>query len=130
MNKLRWKYLLFAITMTGALVFGSAAIAAAQRSMSPPPMPQPQQSPNAPTNQNVPQGLDGPQFSPDANRPMIDAQNQQEIRANVERLYAMVVDLKNEVDRTNSNMVLNMTLVKRAQDIEKLAKQIKDRAKK
>jgi hypothetical protein len=34
------------------------------------------------------------------------------------------------MDRTNSNLVLNTTLVKRAQDIEKLAKQIKDRAKK
>jgi hypothetical protein len=41
----------------------------------------------------------------------------------------MVSELKNEVDRTNSTMILNTSLVKRAQDIEKLAKQIKERAR-
>ena len=129
MNNLRCKNLILTVLANGALLLALAAFASAQRNMSPPPMPQPQQSPNAPTNQNVPQGLDGPQLTPGSNRQSVDPQNQEEIRAGVERLYALVVDLKNEVNRTNSNMVLNTTLVKRAQDIEKLAKQIKERAK-
>jgi hypothetical protein len=129
MNNLRWKNLILAISGNGALLFALAAFASAQHTTSPPPMPQPRESPNAPTSQNVPQGLDGPQLTPNSNRPSVDPENQQEIRAGVERLYALVVDLKNEVDRTNSGMVLNTTLVKRAQDIEKLAKQIKERAK-
>ena len=96
-------------------------------------MPQPVQSPNAPTNQNVPGGLDGPQLTPngpDATNASMNAQNDREIRLGVQRLYALVVELKNQVDQTNSNMVLNAALVKRAQDIEKLAKQIKDKARK
>jgi hypothetical protein len=128
MNYPRWRNLIVLSGTILLLVFGSSTIALAQHPSPTPP--QPRQSPNAPTNQNVPQGLDGPQLTPDSTRPYVDLQNEQEIRASVERLYALVADLKNEVDRTNSNMVLNTTLVKRAQDIEKLAKQIKDRAKK
>ena len=41
----------------------------------------------------------------------------------------MATDLKDEVDQTNSKTVFNVNLVKRVQEIEKLAKQIRDRAK-
>jgi len=41
----------------------------------------------------------------------------------------MATELKDEVDRTNSKAVLSLSVVKRAQDMEKLAKQIRDRAK-
>ena len=50
-------------------------------------------------------------------------------RCIVQRLYAMATELKDELDRTNSNTVLSLSVVKRAQDIEKLVKQIRDRAK-
>ena len=50
-------------------------------------------------------------------------------RCIVQRLYAMATELKDEVDRTNSKAVLSLSVVKRAQDMEKLAKQIRDRAK-
>jgi hypothetical protein len=93
------------------------------------PTPQPKASPNAPTNQNVPQGLDGRPQSAEEQKLTIDRQNQQEIRLEVQRLYAMATELKDEVDRTNANNVLSLSVVKRAQDIEKLAKQIRDRAK-
>ena len=94
------------------------------------PAPQPKASPNAPTNQNAPQGLDGPPLTVDSNKQTLDRQNQAEIRMDVQRLYAMASELKDEVDRTNANAVLSLAVVKRAQDIEKLAKQIRDRAKK
>ena len=57
------------------------------------------------------------------------AENERELRMDVQRLYAMASELKDEVNGNNSQLVLNVTLVRRVQAIEKLAKQIKDRAK-
>ena len=89
--------------------------------------PQPRPSPNTP-NPNFPPGLKGPPVTgPD--KKAIDRQNQEEIRTDVTKLYEMVSELKDEVDRTNTNSTLAVSVVKKAQQIEKLAKQIKDLAK-
>lgn len=126
MSHWRWNEIIFTIFATVSLVFAPALIGARQHPTPPPP--QPRQSPNAPTNQNVPEGLEKLPSSPDTDRASVDAQNQREIRLSVERLYTMVSELKDEVEHTNSNMVLNVSVVKRARNIEKLAKQIKVRA--
>jgi len=97
------------------------------RPMPTPPKPLP--SPNAPRDQNVPQGLEGVPGSTEKPKNAIDQQNQQEIRLQIQRLYAMATEMKDEADRTDANSVLSVTVLKRAQDIEKLAKQIRDRAK-
>jgi hypothetical protein len=89
---------------------------------------QPKPSPNAP-NPSVPAGLEGVRMGSDTAKQTLNAQNEQEIRLEVQRLYAMASELKDELDKTNANQVLSVSLVKKAQDIEKLAKQIKDRAK-
>lgn len=94
-----------------------------------PPPPQPRQSPNAPTNQNVPQGLEGVPGTVATDKVNLNRENEKELRASVQRLYVLVSELKNEVDKTDANLVLNVSLVKRTQQIEKLAKQIKDQAK-
>jgi hypothetical protein len=96
----------------------------------PTPVVKPIPSPNAPKNENVPQGLEGKPISKEASKATVDPANEQEIRLEVQRLYAMATELKDEVDNTNSNAVLSVTVLKRAQEIEKLAKQIRDRAKK
>jgi hypothetical protein len=57
------------------------------------------------------------------------AENERELRMDVQRLYAMASELKDEVNGNNSQLVLNVALVRRVQVIEKLAKQIRDRAK-
>jgi hypothetical protein len=126
MRNRRRKDLILVICATGALVCAPAVIAAWQHP-SPPPV-QPRQSPNAPTNQNVPQGLEGQVSPPDTRTPPVDAENERELRLSVQRLYTMVTELKEEIDHTNPRMALNVSVVKRARDIEKLAKQIKDRA--
>jgi len=91
------------------------------------PEPQPRPSPNAP-NPNFPPGFDGPQATgPD--KKAIDRQNQKEIREDVTKLYGMVSDLKDQIDKTDASSTLSVSVVKKAQQIEKLAKQIKDRAK-
>ena len=116
------------VCLSGMLIAAPVAIEALQERPSPVFKPVP--SPNAPKNQNAPSGLDGPAVTPENSRQNIDQQNQTEIRLQVQRLYAMATELKDAVDNTNSNAVLNLAVLKRAQEIEKLAKQIRDRAKK
>jgi len=91
------------------------------------PHPQPIPSPNAP-NQNYPPGLEGPDIDP-KNAKLIKKQNQAEIKSDVEKLSELVSDLKTQVERIDSDSTLSLAMVKKAQQIEKLAKQIKDLAK-
>ena len=62
-------------------------------------------------------------------RALAAAKNERELRLDVQRLYAIASELKDEANGNNSQLVLNVTVVRRVQAIEKLAKQIKDRAK-
>ena len=89
--------------------------------------PQPRPSPNTP-NPNYPPGLDGPEMKgPD--RKAIDRQNQAELKDEVEKLYALVFVLREQMKMTDSTSTMSVTIIKQAQQIEKLAKEIKDRAK-
>src|ERR1700722_2304714 len=109
-----------------ALLLASANLpSAAQKAI--PVAPQPLPSPNAP-NGNVPSGLDGPKAAgPDPKA--LDLQNQVEIKADIEKLYALVFELREEMKQTDATNTLSLAVVKKAQAIEKLAKQIKDRSK-
>lgn len=55
--------------------------------------------------------------------------NAQELKTEVARLYELASDLKTEVDHTDTTKVLSTSLTKKAQEIEKLAKDIKSRTK-
>jgi hypothetical protein len=90
--------------------------------------PQPVPSPNAP-NPNFPHRIGDPDPTTGTDPKALDKQNQAEIRSEVEKLYEMVSELKEQVEKTDANSTLSVSLVKKAQQIEKLAKQIKDRAK-
>ena len=59
---------------------------------------------------------------------MLEA-NEKDIKKNIEKLYELATDLKAEVEKTDSSKVLSLTLVKKAEEIEKLAHDIKIRAK-
>jgi hypothetical protein len=52
---------------------------------------------------------------------------QKTLRRDVDRLVLLVKDLKDETDKTPETDVLSLSLVKKAEDIEKLARQIRDR---
>jgi hypothetical protein len=82
-----------------------------------PPKPQPAQEPGA-DNPNLP--------SPE--KQMLEG-NDKDIHKKVERLYQLATELKAEVDKTDSSKVLSMNLVKKAEEIEKLARDIKNRSK-
>jgi hypothetical protein len=70
----------------------------------------------------------------DPNSPKIDTKaileaNQKDIRKNVERLFQLAGELKTEVEKTDSSHVLSLALLKKTEEIEKLAKDIRSRAK-
>jgi len=76
--------------------------------------------------------LNGPNPTPVAyksGKQAREAENQLELRFDVQRLYAMSTELKDEVDHSDQNALLNMSVLKRTQVIEKLVKQIRERAK-
>jgi hypothetical protein len=56
-------------------------------------------------------------------------ENQKNIKKNVERLYELASELKAEVEKTDNVQVLSLTMLKKTEDIEKLAKEIRSRAK-
>jgi hypothetical protein len=56
-------------------------------------------------------------------------ERQKSIKRDVQKLYDLAEQLKTEVEKTDSTTVLSLAMLKKAEEIEKLAKQIKDRAK-
>jgi len=54
-------------------------------------------------------------------------EDQKALRRDVDRLVQMAKDLKDESDKTPDTDVLSLSLVKKAEEIEKLAHQIKER---
>jgi hypothetical protein len=121
MSESRRHLLITFVGITGALALKPLFLSAQAH-------PQPMPSPNAP-NPNSPHRIGDPEPTTDTDPKAIDKQNQIEIRAEVQKLYEMVSELKEQVDKTDANSTLSVSLVKKAQQIEKLAKQIKDRAK-
>ena len=54
-------------------------------------------------------------------------EEQKALRHDVDHLLQLAKDLKDETDMTPETDVLSLSLVKKAEDIEKLARQIRDR---
>jgi hypothetical protein len=66
---------------------------------------------------------------PGANSKAMLEERQKNIKKDVEKLYNLAAQLKAEVEKTDSTTVLSLAMLKKADEIEKLAKQIKDHAK-
>jgi hypothetical protein len=54
---------------------------------------------------------------------------QKDIKRDIQKLWQLAQELKKEVEETNSAEVLNLNLVRKAEEIEKLAHQIKTMAR-
>ena len=65
---------------------------------------------------------------PNATKAILE-ERQKSIKKEVEKLYDLASELKTEVEKTDSTTVLSLAMLKKADEIEKLAKQIKDQAK-
>jgi hypothetical protein len=106
----------------GALVVGSALYSQPQR-----PDIQPRPSPNTP-DPDHPWGLAG-HGQPPTDRKAIAKQNQAEVKADVEKLYVLISELKEQVEKSDVNLTLPVSVVKKSHEIEKLAKHVKELAK-
>jgi hypothetical protein len=71
----------------------------------------------------------GPELPPGVNSKDMLKHNQKEIEQDVQKLYSLAGELKEQVEKTDSASVLSLPLVQKAEAIEKLAKQIKNLAK-
>ena len=70
----------------------------------------------------------GATFPPSSSKAMLE-ERQKSIKKDVEKLYDLAAQLKTEVEKTDSTTVLSLAMLKKAEEIEKLARQIKDHAK-
>lgn len=84
------------------------------------PMPMP-----GPHNPNDPFPDNGPKID---EAKILKANNQQ-IHDDVEKLYDLASDLKKEVEKTDSANVLSLPMMQKAEQIEKLAKQVRNLAR-
>jgi hypothetical protein len=94
-----------------------------------PQAPQPPPPPRAPQDKNGP-----PDASPDnPNLPSVEKrmleENEKDIKKKVEKLYELATQLKAEVDKTDSSKVLSVAMLKKTEEIEKLARDIRNRSK-
>ena len=94
----------------------------AQYPPTPPPPPKPAETPNPAEIHANPQAIAA------AKRAMLQ-QNEKEFREGVERLYQLTSGLREEVQKTATTDVLSVRMVKKTEQIEKLAKMLKNRAK-
>jgi cytochrome P450 len=97
-----------------------ALLAGGQRHESRPPI---TQIPDASSSN----GTDNTPLPPGADPKTHLKEDQKALRRDVDRLVQLTKDLKDESDKTPETDVLSLSLVKKAEDIEKLARQIRDR---
>jgi hypothetical protein len=109
------------VVATGACA-GLGAPLFAQRSIKPPPPPQP-------ADTHPPSGSDADVPGVRAAKRAQLQRNAEEFREGVERLYGLTGELREEVQKTGTTDVLSVRTYKKAEQIEKLAKQLKDKAK-
>jgi len=83
----------------------------------------PKQNPPKPAGQRD-ENTEEPKFDSKA---VLEA-NQKDIKKSIERLYQLASELKAEVEKTDSVKVLSVPMLKKAEEIEKLAKGIRSRA--
>jgi hypothetical protein len=89
-------------------------------------------SPKIPTGNVPPYDGHNDPFGEGAARPdpkQILKQNKDQIHDDVEKLYTLATELKDEVEKTDSANVLSLAMVGKAEQVEKLARQIKNLAR-
>jgi hypothetical protein len=85
------------------------------------------QIPQVPQSADKDQQAEGPPLA-NAEKKTLE-ENDKDMKKKVNRLYELATELKAEVDKTDSSKVLSLNLMKKAEEIEKLARDIKNRSK-
>lgn len=113
----------FFLSGVAAALAGTRALLAADQG---PQRHEPSHIPQVPDASSA-NGADEVPLPPRADPKVQLKEDQKELRRDVDHLLQMVKDLKDESDKTPETDVLSLSLVKKAEDIEKLARQIRDR---
>jgi hypothetical protein len=93
--------------------------------------PSPRQAPPAGRPESIPMGSDADENEQRLARDMAKKANQSRqalLKADTDRLLKLAVELKDSVDKSSEN-VLSLEVVKKAEEIEKLAHSVKDKMK-
>ena len=102
---------------------GAASLLAVSAGLGQDPFPKP------PTSMRP--GEEDPVANPNAKSPtkVRLEENQKDIKKDIEKLFDLASQLKAQVEKTDATAVLSLAMVKKAEEIERLARQIKERAK-
>jgi hypothetical protein len=121
-SRRRWLLTSFAAAL--ASLFPRAASPAQNPTSSPLPRTRTPRQPGDPEDPENPNGN-----PPAASSKALLEQRQKDIKKEIERLYDLASQLKAEIEKTDSTAVLSLAMLKKAEEIEKLAKHIKENAK-
>jgi hypothetical protein len=103
-------------------LFSNAGFGEAQTGL--PAKPQPAQSPGPP---KIDQPMPSDEIKPKT-KDMLK-ENQRQITENVEKIYKLAGELKDEVEKPDAANTLSLPMIQKAEQIEKLAKQVKNLAR-
>ena len=117
-NGRRW----FLSSIVAALAGAESLFAGLQRRSRVPPFPQ---IPDA----SQPYGSRRVEPMPKPDPKALLKENQKKLRLDVDRLVELAAELKKEADETDQTDVLSLSLIRKAEEIEKLARQIKSLAR-
>lgn len=121
MRESRRKFFVSAALLSGVIAVPNG-ISFAQFPPTPPPKPKPAQMPN-------PAEIHSDPTATAAARRARLHQSEKEFREGVERLYELASDLRDELQKTTTTDVLSVRMVKKTEEIEKLAKHLKSKAR-
>ena len=123
MAETRRRFLMTLAVAASCSMATDGSVFAGQRKSNPFPTP-----PKAAETQNPAEAATAKPDSQNAKRATI-VQNEKEFRAEVDRLYQLAAELKQQVDETATTEIFSVQMYKRTQEIEKAAKQLRARAK-
>ena len=84
--------------------------------------------PQAPSSRRDRDDMDPP-LPAGATKKALLEQRQKDIKKDIEKLFDLATQLKAEVEKTDATTTLSLAMVRRAEEIEKLARSIKDNAR-
>lgn len=121
MNRKRRTFMAAMIPAALALPLGFLAVRSFAQDIRDPSKPRPSEPPFP----HPPVPDEGPKIDPK----LILKHNKEQIHQDVEKLFCLAGELKEKVSKTDSAIILSLPLVQKAEEIERLAKQIKNLAR-
>lgn len=76
-----------------------------------------------------PEDKPGEPNAPFGSRKLALEENEKDIKKKIQKLFRLATELKDEVEKTDSINVLSVAMLKKADEIERLAKEIRTRAR-